>query len=75
MFWTKKRPCRAKTGRRRIRDFSFGGVIIGIRYWVPSGYFAIRYAVNGAIMTALRDNQIACGNRCCFGGFGILVGG
>ncbi len=42
-----------------IHDFSFGGVIIGIRYWVPSErYFAIRYAVNGSIMTALRDNQI-----------------
>ena len=37
-----------------IHDFTYGGIILGIRFWVPSSrYFALRYAVNEAVMTAL----------------------
>lgn len=37
-----------------IHDFTYGGIILGIRFWVPSSrYFALRYTVNEAVMTAL----------------------
>ena len=36
-----------------IHDFTYGGVILGLRYWVPSRrYFELRYQVNGAIHAA-----------------------
>jgi small conductance mechanosensitive channel len=39
-----------------IHDFTYGGYILGIRFWVPSAkYFQIRYAVNRAILDALNS--------------------
>jgi small conductance mechanosensitive channel len=38
-----------------IHDFTYGGIVIGVRFWVPSAhYFQARYAVNGAVLAALR---------------------
>lgn len=38
-----------------IHDFSFGGIVLGLRYWVPSSrYFRTRFAVNGAAHGALK---------------------
>jgi len=40
-----------------IHDFTYGGIILGIRFWVPSSqYFKVRYAVNEA---ALREMEKA----------------
>jgi small conductance mechanosensitive channel len=37
-----------------VHDFTYGGVVLGIRYWVPSKtYFQTRYAVNGRVLEAL----------------------
>lgn len=37
-----------------IHDFTYGGVVLGMRYWVPSRkYFQTRYRVNGAARAAL----------------------
>ncbi|MFT6581166.1 MAG: mechanosensitive ion channel family protein [Alphaproteobacteria bacterium] len=37
-----------------IHDFSYGGVVIGMRYWAESSkYFETRYAVNATIYRAL----------------------
>ena len=42
-----------------IHDFSFGGIILGLRYWVPSSrYYQTRYAVNQAAHAALKDAGI-----------------
>ena len=42
-----------------IHDFTYGGVIIGARAWVPTvRYYQIRYAINGAFQRALKDNGI-----------------
>jgi small conductance mechanosensitive channel len=42
-----------------IHDFSFGGIILGLRYWVPSSrYYQTRYAVNQAPHAALKDAGI-----------------
>jgi len=42
-----------------IHDFTYGGLVIGVRFWVPSSkYFDTRYTVNGAILNALRDAGI-----------------
>ncbi len=42
-----------------IHDFTYGGVIIGLRFWVPGReYFQTRYAVNEALMYGLRDAGI-----------------
>ncbi len=39
-----------------IHDFTYGGIVIGVRFWVPSAkYFQARYAVNGAVMAALKS--------------------
>ena len=39
-----------------IHDFTYGGVVLGLRYWTPSqGYFQTRYAVNIAALAALRE--------------------
>ncbi|MEQ9574007.1 MAG: mechanosensitive ion channel family protein, partial [Rhodospirillales bacterium] len=38
-----------------LHDFTFGGLILGVRFWVPSSrYYELRYAVNRAILDALR---------------------
>lgn len=37
-----------------IHDFTYGGIILGIRFWVPSScYFQYRYAVNEAALKEL----------------------
>ncbi|MCF8468223.1 MAG: mechanosensitive ion channel family protein [Sneathiella sp.] len=42
-----------------IQDFTYGGLIIGTRVWVPGlKYFQERYAINGAILDALKTNGI-----------------
>ncbi len=42
-----------------IEDFDLGGVVLGLRYWVPSRrYFETRYAVNGAVLAALGEAGI-----------------
>ncbi len=42
-----------------IHDFTYGGVVIGVRFWVPSSrYFQVRYAVNRAVMDALNAHNI-----------------
>jgi len=42
-----------------IHDFTYGGVVIGVRYWVPSEkYFASRYAANRTIFDSLRKAGI-----------------
>lgn len=39
-----------------IHDFTYGGVVLGLRYWTPSQrYFQTRYAVNIATLAALRE--------------------
>jgi small conductance mechanosensitive channel len=43
-----------------IQDFAYGGVVVGLRAWVPSRkYFQVRYAVNGAALAALKVAGIA----------------
>jgi len=42
-----------------VHDFTYGGIILGVRFWVPSSkYFQARYAVNGAILAALGNAGI-----------------
>lgn len=42
-----------------IHDFSIGGIILGLRYWVPSSrYFRTRYEVNRLTHAALKDAGI-----------------
>jgi small conductance mechanosensitive channel len=42
-----------------IQDFTYGGLIIGIRAWAPGlHYFQARYALNGAVFDALTKNDI-----------------
>jgi len=42
-----------------VHDFTYGGVVIGARFWVPSSrYFQTRYAVNRAILDALSTNGV-----------------
>lgn len=42
-----------------IHDFSFGGIILGLRYWVPtSRYFRTRFEVNRAVYAALKAADI-----------------
>lgn len=42
-----------------IHDFTYGGIVIGLRAWVPGQkYFQIRYGVNSAILTTLRADSI-----------------
>ena len=39
-----------------IHDFTYGGIIIGARFWVPSKrYYQTRYAVNRAILDTVRS--------------------
>lgn len=42
-----------------LHDFTYGGVVIGMRFWVPSKrYFQNRYAINEAALRALKENGI-----------------
>ncbi len=42
-----------------IHDFTYGGLVLGLRFWVPSDrYFQVRYAVNGAALSALKQAGI-----------------
>lgn len=42
-----------------IQDFTYGGVIIGTRVWVPGlKYFEDRYDINDTIYKVLKDNNI-----------------
>lgn len=43
-----------------IHDFTYGGIVLGIRFWVRSmRYFEIRYRVNQTILGALEQAGIA----------------
>lgn len=43
-----------------VHDFTLGGVIIGLRFWVPSNhYFQTRYALNTAFLKALKKSGVA----------------
>lgn len=43
-----------------IHDFNFGGIVLGLRYWVPSSrYYPTRYAVNQAALAALKARGIS----------------
>jgi small conductance mechanosensitive channel len=43
-----------------IHDFNFGGIVLGLRYWVPSSrYYRTRFAVNQAALTALKAKGIS----------------
>ena len=42
-----------------IHDFSYGGVVIGVRFWVPSEqYFSTRYRVNEVVFGTLEEAGI-----------------
>lgn len=42
-----------------IHDFTYGGIVLGARFWVPSKrYFETRYATNKAILRALKSEGI-----------------
>ncbi len=42
-----------------VHDFAYGGIVLGLRFWVPSSrYFETRYAVNERVLAALRDAGI-----------------
>ena len=42
-----------------LHDFAYGGVVIGVRFWVPSdNYFQQRFKINGAILKALEEADI-----------------
>jgi small conductance mechanosensitive channel len=43
-----------------IHGFTYGGVVLGLRYWVPSKrYFQLRYKVNGEVHDALTEAGVA----------------
>jgi small conductance mechanosensitive channel len=59
-----------------IHDFTYGGIVIGLRFWVPSEkYFQVRYAVNGARPRGAQGgrDQVAAGRR-PGGGDGVALG-
>jgi len=42
-----------------VHDFTYGGIILGVRFWVPSRqYFQTRYRINEAVLKALRSSGI-----------------
>lgn len=42
-----------------VHDFTFGGIVLGLRFWAPSrSYFAVRYRVNAAALKALNSAGI-----------------
>lgn len=46
-----------------VHDFTYGGVIVGARFWVPSSrYFQTRYLVNRTILDALAKQGIGLMN-------------
>ena len=43
-----------------VHDFTYGGVILGLRFWVPTNrYYQARYAANRALLAALREAGIS----------------
>jgi len=57
----KKHPLVTDTPNAQVgvQDFTYGGVVIGLRFWVPSlKYFQTRFAVNGDLLKALRDADV-----------------
>ncbi len=49
-----------KTPQVGIHDFNFGGIVLGLRYWVPSSrYYRTRFAVNQAALVALKAKGIS----------------
>lgn len=43
-----------------IHDFNFGGIVLGLRYWVPSSrYYQTRFAVNRTALAALKAKGIS----------------
>lgn len=43
-----------------VQDFAFGGIVVGLRYWVPSQkYFETRFAVNADALKAVKDAGIS----------------
>ncbi len=53
---TDKTPQPPQVG---IQDFTYGGVVIGVRAWVPGlKYFEDRYSINAAIYRTLKENKI-----------------
>ncbi len=43
-----------------VHDFTYGGIVLGARFWVPSlRYFQIRYQANRKIYNALRGAGVA----------------
>jgi len=43
-----------------LHDFTYGGFVVGLRFWVPSlRYFEVRYAANQAAHRALRESGVA----------------
>ena len=43
-----------------IHDFNFGGIVLGLRYRVPSRrYYQTRYAVNRTALAALKAKGIS----------------
>jgi small conductance mechanosensitive channel len=50
----------APKARVGLHDFTYGGFVIGLRFWVPSmRYFEVRYAANQAANNALREAGVA----------------
>jgi small conductance mechanosensitive channel len=50
----------APAPRVGLHDFTYGGFVIGLRFWVPSmRYFEVRYAANQAAQRALRQTGVA----------------
>ena len=46
----------APTAQIGVHEFTYGGIVLGIRYWVPStSYYEMRYKVNHDILEALRE--------------------
>jgi small conductance mechanosensitive channel len=42
-----------------VHDFTYGGIVLGARYWVPSKqYFQHRYKINADILKALRSADV-----------------
>ncbi len=42
-----------------VHDFTYGGIVLGARYWVPSKqYFQLRYKINADILKALRSADV-----------------
>lgn len=49
-----------KTPQVGIHDFNFAGIVLGLRYWVPSSrYYRTRFAVNRAALAALTEKGIS----------------